>query len=87
MKVNLYRADLAANFTMPPLFGHGNQATDSFCLRILRAQSLIEQGYVDPMRRVLEPGSVKEEDLVRGLMEASNRSEMPITCLLKGFST
>ena len=37
------------------------------------------------MRRVLEPGSVKEEDLVRWLMEASNRGEMPITCLLKGF--
>jgi hypothetical protein len=39
------------------------------------------------MRRVLEPGSVKEEDLVRGLMEASNRGEMAITCLLKSFPT
>jgi hypothetical protein len=34
------------------------------------------------MRRVLEPGSVKEKNLIRGLMEASNRGEMPITCLL-----
>ena len=85
MKVNLYGAYLTANFTMPPLLRHGNQATDSLGFRVLRAQSLIEQGYIDPMRRVLESGSVKEEDLVRGLMEASNRGEMPIACLLKGF--
>ena len=39
------------------------------------------------MRRVLEPGRVEEEDFVRGLMEAANRGEMPISCLLKGFPT
>ena len=42
MKVDLYGAYLTANFTLPPLLRHGNQATDPFGFRILRAQSLIK---------------------------------------------
>jgi hypothetical protein len=81
MEVNLDGANFRAELSRASLAGHSHEPTLSLGVRVGRVDGLVEEGQVDPVRRVFESSCIEEKHLVHLLIEATNRRKVTVPSL------